>query len=152
MKKVILATIVALATLLTPVTVKANEAIHKPHAYTAIPVKVAKAKGYDTHTIETHWWVFSNGEIHEFLTFEEKGTVELGNSYPTIICDCMWNEEESEMETDYYCPFAFIPNLDEPQELHNGLNKKETRVLWFELGKEFFQIDKNLNRIHEGKE
>lgn len=148
MKKRIISMALALTTLLTPVSVKANE-VHNPRAYTAIPVKCTKAKDTDAHTMETHWWVFNKGEIHEFLTFEEKGSVNLGNSYPTIICDCMWDEEYSETETtDGYCPYAFVPNLDDGCELHNELNKKETRVLWFELGKELFQIDKNLNRIH----
>lgn len=150
MKKRIIATIVALTTL-TPVTVKADT-IHHPHAFNGIPVKAVKAKDINSlDNIETHWWVFSKGEIHEFLTFEERGTVELGNAYPTVICDCMWDEESEMDNTDgYYCPFAFIPNLDEGTELSHELNKKETRVLWFELGKEFFQIDKNLERVSEG--
>lgn len=146
MKKRILTLALATMTLFTT-PVKA-EITHNPKAYNAIPVKIAKAKDTDAHTMETHWWVFNKGEIHEFLTFEERGSVNLGNSYPTIICDCMWNEEYSETETtDGYCPYAFVPNLDEPQELHHELNKKETRVLWFTYGNESYQIDKNLNMV-----
>lgn len=68
MNKLITIMTLALTTILTPVTVKANNAIHNPKAYTAIPIKAVKAKGTDIHTYETHWWVFSREEIHEFVS------------------------------------------------------------------------------------